>query len=155
VSDHFIHKCSVAEMADAPSFEPSPLAFITEIVRLMLATLRLMALVLEYSAEILDLSIQHVASAAHPNHGQVGTPRSVTPNPNQPEKVYSDMTPPHSGHSTVAVADPDPPTLQERHDTMCQHASHLPVPIFCDPKSNSRRFYCVTVGRQVGVFDNR
>jgi hypothetical protein len=139
-------------MADAPSSEPSPLAFLTEVVRLMLATLRLVALVLEYSAEVLDLSIQHVSSAAHPSHGQVGTPRSVTPDPNQPGKVYSDMTPPHS---TVPVADPDSPTLQERHYTTCQHASQLPVPIFCNPKSNSRRFYCVTVGRQVGVFDSR
>ena len=150
MSDNFVHKYSVAKMADTPSSEPSPLAFLTEVVRLMLATLRLAALVLEYSAEVLDLSMQHVTSAAHPSHGQVGTPRSVTPKLNQPE---SDMTPPHSGHSTVAVADPDSPTLQERHDTMRHHASHLPMPIFCDPKSNSRRFYCVTVGRQVGVFD--
>ena len=138
MSDDFLHKCSVAKMADAPSSEPSPLAFLTEVVRLMLATLRLVALVLEYSAEVLNLLIQHVTSAAHPSHGQVSTPRSVTPDPNQPEKVYGDMTPPHSGHSTVAVADPDSQTLQERHDTTCQHTSHLPVPIFCNPKSNSR-----------------
>lgn len=132
-------------MADAPSSDSLPLAFLTEVVRLMLATLRLVALVLEYSAEVLDLSMQHVASAAHLSHGQVGIPRSVTPDPNQLERVYSDMTPPHSGHST----------FQERHDTTSQHASHLPMPIFCDPKSNSGRFYCVTVGWQVGVFDSR
>lgn len=141
-------------MADTPSSEPLALAFLTELVRLMLTTLRLAALVLEYSAQVLDVSMQHVASTAHPSHEQVSTSRSATPAPNQPERVNSNMTPPHLRHPTIAVTDQDSPTL-ERHDTTRQHTPHLPVPIFCDPKSRSRRFYCVTIGRQVGVFDNR
>ena len=33
--------------------------------------------------------------------------------------------------------------------------TNQPIPFICDDTSLSRRFYVVTVGRQVGVFDNR
>lgn len=36
-----------------------------------------------------------------------------------------------------------------------QQAANHPIPFICDAETMSRKFYVVTVGRQVGVFDNR
>jgi hypothetical protein len=143
-------------MADTTSSSESlALALLTDIVRLILATLRLAVLILEHSAQILDLSMQHVASTAPPSNEKAGTQRSVTPEASQSDDVYTGATPPSPELSTFAVADPESPVAQKAHEKSCQHTLFRPLPLFCDPKTPSRRFYCVTVGRQVGVFDSR
>lgn len=143
-------------MADpTPSSEALALAFFTELVHLILAFLRLAALVIENSARLLDSSMQHVASTAFPNGEQADRQRPATPDTCAAECVYSDTTPPNEAHPTVAVADPESPAMEEGHDTARHIPLDSPVPIFCDPRYKSRRFYCVTVGRQIGVFDNR
>ena len=142
-------------MADTtPLSESSALAILADILHLILATLRLMALVLEHAAQLLDSSMQHVTSTAFSNGEQVGSQRPATPDMSRRHSGYTDMTPSNPDLSTVAVADIGSSGVQEQPDTN-NHTRHPPVPIFCDPKSKSRRFYCVTVGRLVGVFDNR
>ncbi|KIM83862.1 hypothetical protein PILCRDRAFT_6743 [Piloderma croceum F 1598] len=141
-------------MADTTSSSESlALALLTDIVRLILATLRLAALILENSAQILNLSMQHVASAP-PSNEKAGTQRSVTLEASQSDNVYTGAMPLSPGLSTFAVADPESPVAQKGHEKSCQHTLFRPLPLFCDPKTLSRRFYCVTVGRQVGVFDS-
>jgi hypothetical protein len=157
-------------MADTTSSSESlALALLTDIVRLILATLRLAALILENSAQILDLSMQHVASTAPPSNEKAGTQRSVTPEASQSDNAYTSATPSNPEFSTFAVADPESPVAypespvaypespvsQKGRETGCQHTLFRPLPLFCDPKTLSHRFYCVTVGRQVGVFDSR
>lgn len=144
----------LAKMADSSPLAESPVLMLAEIVRFILATLRLMALVLEHAAQILDSSMQHVAATEYPSSEPVGSPRPATPETRQPCSVYTDIMPSNSHFSTVAVADSVSSGVQEQPDTT-NHTRHPPVPIFCDPKSKSHRFYCVTVGRLVGVFDSR
>ena len=142
-------------MADTTSSSESlALALLTNIVQLILAILRLAALILENSARILDLSMQHVTSTTFPGNKKAGTQRSVTPEASQSENVYSGATPPSPELSPFTVADPESP-VATGHETSCQHTLFRPLPLFCDPKTKTRRFYCVTIGRQVGVFDNR
>jgi hypothetical protein len=150
-------------MADTTSSSESlALALLTNIVHLILATLRLAALILEKSAQILDLSMQHATSTAFPNNENAGTRRSVTPEASQSENAYTSATPSNPEFSTFTVADPESPVAypespvsQKGRETGCQHTLFRPLPLFCDPKTKSHRFYCVTVGRQVGVFDSR
>jgi hypothetical protein len=138
-------------MADTIPIPQSSALVLADIVRLILAALRLMALVLEHSAQVLDSSMQHVAATTFQSSEQVASPEPVMPETSQPRSVYSDMTPSNPDYSTAAGADVESSGVQEEPTIV----RRPPVPIFCDPKSKSRQFYCITVGRLVGVFDNR
>jgi hypothetical protein len=137
------------------SLESSALAHITAVVHLILIVLRLATQVLEKSAEILDLAMQPVASfPTNSDSEEVGAQGPDTSNTNHGENVSVDITPPNSEFSAVGDMSTSP-AAEVRDDTTCRCIGHPPVPIFCNPSTRSRRFYVVTVGRQVGVFDNR
>ena len=139
-------------MADTTSSSESlAFALLTDIMHLILATLRLVALILENSAQILDLSMQHVASTTPLSNEKAGTQRLVTPEASQSDNVYTGTTPLSPDLSTFTVANPESPVAQKGHEKSCQHTLFHPLPLFCDPKTLSRQFYCVTVGHQEAI----
>jgi hypothetical protein len=138
-----------------PAFESSALAHITAVVHLILIVLRLATEVLEKSVQILDLVMQPATSTSFPTNlgtEEVGAQGPDATDANQSESLSVDTTVPNSDIS--ASIDPSP-TVEARDGTTCQCIRYPPVPIFCDPSTRSRRFYAVTVGHQVGIFDNR
>jgi hypothetical protein len=148
----------IQSFAKMPRPKPSSavlvLTHISTIVRLVLTILRLVVVVLENAAGTLDLAMQE---AATPPLSGNSSGASAAANTNCSENDMGevedvDMTSPNSDSSDVADVSP---VVDVRGHSSCHRVTQPPLPIFCDRSTKSRRFYVVTVGHQVGVFDNR
>jgi hypothetical protein len=119
-------------------------ALLTIFVQLVLAILRLVLIITEIVIQALSSGTNNLSHLLDPLRDGRDLSRAIT-NPSTAADQATDASP-------VSLPTPpvNPPTVVDH-----QQAANHPIPFICDAKTMSRKFYVVTVGRQVGVFDNR